>query len=64
MTIAQLKHKIADLPDNMDVFIEELETGFHYGLVNSAQVKEIDFYESPEDEEPLGRDKVLILSEL
>ena len=64
MTIAQLKQKIADLPDNMDVFIEEMETGFQYGLVNSAQVKEINFYEQPEDETPLSRAKVFILSEV
>lgn len=64
MTIAQLKKRIEHLPDNMDVFVAERETGFTYGLVNSAEVKKIKFYEQPEDETPLSEDEVFILSEV
>ena len=63
MTIKQLKEAIKDLPDNMDVFIDERITDFTYGLVNNATVREIDFYEDHGDEKPLARDKVLVLSE-
>lgn len=63
MTVKELKEAIADLPDTMDVFIGERLTDFTYGLVNSCQVKEINFYESPGDETALARDKVLILQE-
>ena len=64
MNIKQLKEKIANLPDDMEVFVSERVTEFAYGLVNSATVKEINF---SEDESPaskvLAMDVVLILSE-
>lgn len=62
MTIKKLKEIIKDLPDHMDVFIEEGETGFQFAPVNCARVEEINFKEDP-DGETLARDKVLILSE-
>lgn len=63
MTIKQLKQAIADLPDNMDVFIGLRLTEFDYGLVNSAYVKKIDFYDSESDETPLASDDVFVLEE-
>ena len=62
MTIKELKEKIKDLPDHMDVFMDERLTEFRYGLLNSAEVKEINFMEEP-DGEVLSRDKVLVLTE-
>ena len=62
MTIKELREKIKDLPDNMDVFVDERLTEFRYGLVNTAEVKEINFMEEP-DGEVLSRDKVLVLTE-
>lgn len=62
MTIKELKEKIKDLPDHMDVFVDERLTEFRYGLVNSAEVKEINFMEEP-DGEVISRDKVLVLTE-
>lgn len=62
MTVKELKSKLADLPDNMDVFLAERQTEFKYGLVNSAYVKEINFMEEP-DGKVLSRDKVVILDE-
>ena len=50
MTVKELKEKIANLPDNMDVFVAERKTVFAYGLVNSAYVKEINFIEEPDGE--------------
>lgn len=63
MTIKQLKQAISDLPDNMDVFIGERSTEFAYGLVNSAGVKKIDFYDSVSDETPLSSNDVFVLEE-
>lgn len=63
MTIKQLKQAIADLPDHMDVFIGEKSTDFGYGLVNTARVKKIDFYDSESDETPLASDDAFVLEE-
>ena len=67
MTIKELKRKIADLPDSMEVFVAERKTEFTYGLVNSAYVKEIFFTEDEfptEDEiKQAPREEVLIIDE-
>ena len=67
MNIKQLKEKIKDLPDNMDVFLAERKTEFGYGLANSAYTKEIFFTddETPTDEQiaDAHRETVLILDE-
>ncbi|WCM42428.1 hypothetical protein MG290_01795 [Flavobacterium sp. CBA20B-1] len=62
MTVKELKEKIANLPDSMDVFVAERKTEFTYGLVNSAFVKMINFMEEP-DGEVLAQDNVLVLDE-
>lgn len=62
MTIKELKQKIENLPDNMEVFMDERKTEFTYGLVNSAFVEGIGFQEDP-DAEVLAYDTVLILTE-
>jgi hypothetical protein len=61
MTIKELKQAIADLPDDMDVYIGERLTMYEYGLLNSLRVGEIDFYN--EDVELLRTEKALILTE-
>ena len=64
MTKKQLLEAIQHLPDDMDVFMGERLTEFTYGLVNSAQVKEIEFKEDPDpDSRVLAREKVIILTE-
>lgn len=62
MNIGQLKQIISQLPNSMDIFMDERITDFTYGLVNSAQVKQISFQEEP-DSKPLCSDTVLVLSE-
>ena len=62
MTVKELKEKIVNLPDNMDVFVAERKTEFTYGLVNSAFVKKINFVEEP-DGEVVAQDNVLVLDE-
>lgn len=66
MTVKELKQVIKDLPDSMEVFLDErLTDEFKYGLVNSAEVKNILFYDSgdPDNKDVQAYDNVLILSE-
>ena len=66
MTVKQLKEKIQNLPDTMEVFMDErLTDEFKYGLVNSAKVLKILFYDSGDstNEDVQAYDEVLILSE-
>ncbi len=62
MNIKELKEKIKDLPDTMDVFLDQRLTDFTYGLANSAEVKKIDFTEEPEGE-VLNSYECFVLSE-
>lgn len=62
MTVKELKQKIENLPDLMEVFVDERVTDYTYGLVNTAMVKEIDFSEDPGGES-LCSEEVLVLSE-
>lgn len=63
MTVKELKQKLENLPDNMDVFVDERATDFQYGLVNSALVRRIELKEEP-GSVALASEKVLVLSEL
>ena len=62
MNIKELKEKIKNLPDTMDVFLDQRLTDFTYGLANSAEVKKIDFMEEPEGE-VLNSYECFVLSE-
>lgn len=62
MKVKELREIIANIPDNMDVFIAERKTEFTYGLVNNAYVKKIGFVEEPNGE-VLAEDNVFILDE-
>lgn len=63
MTVKELRQQLELFPDNMDVFVDERHTDFTYGLVNSAQVKNINFMEDP-DGPALSNEDVVVLSEL
>lgn len=62
MTVKELKQKLTEYPDNMEVFIAPRVSEFYYGLLNTVRSKEINFTEEP-GEEVLGRDTVVILDE-
>jgi hypothetical protein len=62
MKVKELKEKLNEFPDNMDVFVSERVTDFSYGLVNSVYIKEINFVEEPGGE-VLSCDKVVIIDE-
>ncbi|MEA1849216.1 hypothetical protein U9K52_09855 [Chryseobacterium sp. MHB01] len=69
MNIGQLKEKIKDLPDTMEVFIGERVTEFAYGLVNTGEVRNIRFHyaddaeEDEEGEDPSVLEDVFVLTE-
>jgi hypothetical protein len=62
MTLGQFREQTKELPDHLDIFMDERLTEFTYGLVNTAQVKEINFMEEPGGE-ILSTDNALVLSE-
>ena len=67
MNIKELKEKLENLPENMEIFLADRVTMFGYGLLNSVEQKEIYFTEEEfpdeEDVENAPREVVLILSE-
>ena len=62
MTVKELKEILATVPDEFDVFMDERKTEFRFGLVNSAEVREVTFSEEP-DSEPISCNPCLVLSE-
>lgn len=62
MTVKELKNKLDQFPDSMEVFLAERKTEFQYGLLNSVSDAEINFKEDT-DGEVLATDTVVILDE-
>jgi hypothetical protein len=57
MKIKELKAKIADLPDHMDVMMEEIDTEYGFALLNEAVVEIVTFKGEKQD----PKEKCLIL---
>lgn len=62
MNVKELKERLNNLPDDMEVFMGEVLTDFTYRLVNGVKTEEIGFCEEEGGEE-LARDTVVILTE-
>jgi hypothetical protein len=63
MTIKQLKEIIKDLPDEMLVYVDERQTQYTYGYVDTVEVQEINLMD--ENDNITDEDvKVLIISEI
>lgn len=61
MTIKDLKAKIKDLPDHMDVFIKQVNDEYSLSMVEDAKVVEASFHE---DSGPaLAKDNVFLLTD-
>jgi len=60
MTIKELKAKIKDLPDNMDVMIVQTSEEFKYSLCEIAIVKDVNFSEG---DVVMATDKCLVISD-
>lgn len=64
MNVAQLKKKLEDFPDHLEVFVGERKTEFTYGLINSVRIESIAFFEDVSDDEPMIDDvEVLVIDE-
>lgn len=50
MNVKELKAAIADLPDDMDVMIEQTNDESRYGLANEAEVELVKFQDGDNDE--------------
>lgn len=59
MTIKQLKEKIKELPDNMEVFIEKENGDFAYTIVEEAEVKKLKF----SDGTLIAHDEVFLITD-
>lgn len=61
MTVKQLKEKLNDFPDNMDVFLAERQTEYAFGLLNSVGSQDVVF--DPENGEESVELECVVLSE-
>lgn len=61
MTVRELREKLAEFPNNMEVFLDRT-TDFKYGSAENVYSKKINFKEDPDDK-VLATDKVVIISE-
>lgn len=62
MTIKELKEKIKDLPDDMEVMLEQTKEEFKYGLLNTIKVNE-ELFIDPFFRVTLMTDESIILSD-
>lgn len=62
MTVKELKEKINDLPDDMEVMLEQTKEEFKYGLLNTIKVKE-ELFIDPFFRVTLMNDESIILSD-
>jgi len=63
MNVKELKQKLNNYPDDMDVFIHSTLTEFKYGLVNSVVSKKIRFSENDTPSEISPIVNCLVLTE-
>lgn len=62
MTVKELKEKLNEYPDNMDVYLYSTSE-FGIGLANSIYVDNAKFSESPNNK-PLCSEKVLVIEDI
>lgn len=63
MNVKQLKEKLNEFPDDMDVFIPSTISDFDYGMVNSVSSKQISFYDEGDDSIEPVEIECLVLTE-
>ena len=64
MTVKELKRKLEKYPDNMDVFITQINDAYPLALLESAEIIKANFYEDDDSEnEPAKVDVVLLTDE-
>lgn len=63
MTVAELKIKIADLPDHMDVMIYQTNDESLYGMSEKAEVEDVTFGDEDIPREEWGIEKCLVITD-
>ena len=65
MTVKELKEKLNEYPDSMDVFLDERLTKFSFGLLNGIREQKISLYDNITSFEDVAdkNTEVVILSE-
>ena len=63
MNVAQLKEKLNDYPDNMEIAIRSTESEFSFAPINQLTEVDVDFKEDPHGK-VLNTQKCLLLDEL
>lgn len=64
MNIKELKAAIADLPDNMDVMIEQTNDESRYGLANEAEVENVVFGDEDIPKEEWANEDCLVIRDI
>ena len=62
MTLKEFRKQTKDWDENLELFMGERLSEFKYGLINSIDLKKINFMDEPNGE-PLARTKVIVLTE-
>lgn len=60
MTVKELKAKLDQYPDEIEVFIVEVDTGFKYNPVEQVRAEKINFQEEPGGK-TLASSKVVVI---
>ena len=61
MNLGEFRKQTAHMPDDIDLMMAEVETGFKYSPVESATIQEINFSEEPDGSGESAKETVLIL---
>lgn len=60
MTVRELKKILENIPDNMDVFIRQTNDEYPNSLVEIAEIEELHFWSSDENESPVKVENFII----
>ncbi len=63
MTVKKLKEILADVPDDMEVFIHQNENDFTHSLAETAEMKKLKFSEGDGSKKPVAYEDVFIISD-
>lgn len=66
MTVKELKEALAQFPENMEVYMSEINSEFGLGLVNSVKSQVVIFSESPDfdkEKDEWANDTVVVIGD-
>lgn len=63
MTIKELKQKISDLPDNMDVMLSQYNDECHYSMSETAEVMDVEFQDPDMHPKDWATEKCFVITD-